>query len=53
MLELTNGLSPIVLTPADNKYDFAYMVLPVRIKTAENGRKTMEVTVKKARPPRF
>ncbi len=31
-LELTNGLSPIVLTPADNKYDFAYMVLPVRIK---------------------
>ena len=32
MLELTNGLSPIVLTPADSKYDFAYMVLPVRIK---------------------
>ena len=32
VLELTNGLSPIVLTPADNKYDFAYMVLPVRIK---------------------
>ena len=31
-LELTNGLSPIVLTPVDNKYDFAYMVLPVRIK---------------------
>ena len=31
-LELQNGLSPIVLTPADNKYDFAYMVLPVRIK---------------------
>ena len=31
-LELTNGLSPIVLTPADNKFDFAYMVLPVRIK---------------------
>ena len=31
-LELTNGLSPIVLTPADDKYDFAYMVLPVRIK---------------------
>ncbi|MBQ7330571.1 MAG: DNA polymerase III subunit beta [Oscillospiraceae bacterium] len=34
MLELTNGLSPIVLTPADNKYDFAYMVLPVRIKNS-------------------
>ena len=32
VLELTNGLSPIVLTPADSKYDFAYMVLPVRIK---------------------
>ena len=31
-LELTNGLSPIVLTPVDEKYDFAYMVLPVRIK---------------------
>ena len=33
ILELTNGLSPIVLTPADDKYDFAYMVLPVRIKS--------------------
>ncbi len=32
MLELTNHLSPIVLTPAEEKYDFAYMVLPVRIK---------------------
>ena len=32
VLELTNGLSPIVLTPADNKHDYAYMVLPVRIK---------------------
>ncbi len=32
VLELTNGLSPIVLTPADDKYDFSYMVLPVRIK---------------------
>ena len=32
ILELTNGLSPIVLTPVDDKYDFAYMVLPVRIK---------------------
>ena len=31
VLELTNGLSPIVMTPADDKYDFAYMVLPVRI----------------------
>lgn len=32
-LELTNGLSPIVLTPVDNKDDFAYMVLPVRIRS--------------------
>ena len=31
-LELTNGLSPIVMTPVDDKHDFAYMVLPVRIK---------------------
>ena len=31
-LELTNGLSPIVLTPVDDKMDFAYMVLPVRLK---------------------
>ena len=33
-LELTNGLSPIVLTPAEDKYDFSYMVLPVRIKNS-------------------
>ncbi len=31
-LELTNGLSPMVMTPAEETYDFAYMVLPVRIK---------------------
>ena len=31
VLELTNGLSPIVMTPADDKYDYSYMVLPVRI----------------------
>ncbi len=31
-LELTNGLSPIVLTPVDEKHDFSYMILPVRIK---------------------
>ncbi len=34
MLELTNNLSPIVMTPADDKHDFAYMVLPVRIKNS-------------------
>ena len=33
-LELTNGLSPIVLTPVDDKEDFAYMILPVRIKNS-------------------
>ena len=33
-LELTNGLSPIVLTPVDEKHDFSYMVLPVRIKNS-------------------
>ncbi len=33
VIELTNGLSPIVLTPVDEKYDYSYMVLPVRIKT--------------------
>ena len=33
VLELTNGLSPIVMTPADDKQDYAYMVLPVRIAT--------------------
>ena len=34
VLELTNGLSPIVMTPVDNKDDFSYMVLPVRIKNS-------------------
>ena len=33
VLELTNGLSPIVMTPVDDKDDFSYMVLPVRIST--------------------
>jgi len=33
-MELTNGLSPIVLTPVDDKHDFSYMVLPVRIKNS-------------------
>ena len=34
ILELTNGLSPIVMTSAEEKYDFSYMVLPVRIKNS-------------------
>lgn len=33
VLELTNGLSPIVMTPVDEKQDFSYMILPVRITT--------------------
>ena len=33
VLELTNGLSPIVMTPVDDKFDYSYMVLPVRIST--------------------
>jgi DNA polymerase-3 subunit beta len=33
VLVLTNGLSPIDMTPVDQKFDFSYMVLPVRIKT--------------------
>jgi len=31
-LELSNGLSPIVLTPPDGSKKYAYMVLPVRLK---------------------
>lgn len=32
-LELKNGLSPIVFTPCDEKHDFSYMVLPVRLQS--------------------
>ncbi len=31
VMELTNNMSPIVFTSPDEKLDFAYMVLPVRI----------------------
>jgi DNA polymerase-3 subunit beta len=34
-LELSNALSPIVLTPVGEQYDYAYMVLPVRLKAGE------------------
>ncbi len=34
-LELTNGLNPIVMTPTDDKDDFTYLILPVRIRGAE------------------
>ena len=33
VIELTNGLSPIVLSSAEEKHDFSYMILPVRIKS--------------------
>ena len=32
VMEMTNGLSAIVMTSAEEKYDFSYMVLPCRIK---------------------
>lgn len=32
VLELSNGLSPIVMTPTDGGKRYAYMVLPVRLK---------------------
>lgn len=32
VLELSNGLSPIVITPCEKNGKFAYMVLPVRLK---------------------
>ena len=34
-LELTNGLSPIVLSPCDGSGSYGYMVLPVRLKAGE------------------
>ena len=35
MLELNNGLSPIVLTPCDETRRYSYMILPVRLKAGE------------------
>ena len=34
-LELTNGLSPIVMNPCDGSERYSYMVLPVRLKAGE------------------
>ncbi len=34
-LELSNGLSPIVLTPCSEQEHYSYMVLPVRLKAGE------------------
>lgn len=34
-LELSNGLSPIVLNPCDGSRKYSYMVLPVRLKAGE------------------
>src|SRR5699024_9970788 len=33
-LELSNSLSPVVMTPTDGGNQYAYMVLPVRLKEA-------------------
>ena len=30
-MEMKNGLRPIVFTPADDRSEFSYMVLPVRL----------------------
>ena len=30
-IELSGGLSPILLTPTDDKYDFTYLIQPVRL----------------------
>lgn len=35
MIELSNGLSPLVLNPCGEKKTFSYMVLPVRLKAGE------------------
>ena len=35
LLELTNGLNPIIMKPTDEKDDFTYLILPVRIRGAE------------------
>ena len=35
MMELSNGLSPIVINPCDGTKRFSYMVLPVRLKVGE------------------
>ena len=34
-LELTSGVNPCIITPADDKNNFLYMVLPVRLKNYE------------------
>lgn len=35
-LEMSNGLSPMILVPCEGKETFLYMVLPVRLKANEN-----------------
>ena len=37
VLELSNNLSPIVLTPVDGSGKYAYMVLPVRMRAGEGA----------------
>jgi len=35
-IELNSGISPCVISPADEKNNFLYMILPVRLKAYEN-----------------
>ena len=35
MLSLSNSLSPVVMTPADGKDDFSYLILPMRMRETE------------------
>ncbi|MDR0491038.1 MAG: DNA polymerase III subunit beta [Oscillospiraceae bacterium] len=36
LLELTNGITPCVISPADGNRNFSYMILPVRLKAYES-----------------
>ena len=36
MLELTTGVAPCIISPADDSDRFLYMILPVRLKSYEN-----------------
>jgi DNA polymerase-3 subunit beta len=35
-LELNSGVTPCIISPADDTDDFLYMILPVRLKAYEN-----------------
>jgi DNA polymerase-3 subunit beta len=36
IMELSSGVTPCVISPADNNRNFLYMILPVRLKAYEN-----------------